>query len=282
MTTAKRQYIPTAGSRVRMPLMGDYAALGLPAWSVLITDSIEGSSVKCHRELTADKEHDGEHVTVPLDRIEPPVGWRERYTIHVAPEKVEEVLGWLKRGIAVRFSQYIGDGSTVFQPLDNSGTPHWKYTELTDAIPAEQTRDLIQIVRFEQVYDAFIDAPCYYCNGTGVHTANKSLEEQTASAQHCQRCGTHTGFSFTEPWHHTTQPHEQCPEVHPPGWCWPCHGSGKGAGYISSMKGKERAAAIKTLEAKGWKVRYEESGRHWCMERETVVKDFGVGGVTAV
>ena len=35
-----RHYIPPVGARVRLRTMSDYAALGLPAWDVLLAESV--------------------------------------------------------------------------------------------------------------------------------------------------------------------------------------------------------------------------------------------------
>ena len=196
-----RIYTPTIGDSIRLKLFSDYTQYNLPAWSKLTCTGIDGNNVVCVQSLTANGAHDGELVTVQLGDISAPIGWKERYSIRVSPDKVSEVLAWLSRGIVVRQSQYIGDGSTAFQPLDNSGAPHWKFGEVTDVLTPEQTTEFVEIVQNEYVYDAFIGAPCQYCNGTGIHTTNPSLEEQTANPATCSNCGVHTGFSFTEPYH---------------------------------------------------------------------------------
>lgn len=281
----ERRYIPQIGSRVRMRLFSDYTNLGLPPWTVLHCIGLEGvgdNTVVCQRSLTANGEHDGEIVRVPLSSLDPPCGWQPRYTIHVQPEKVQDVLGWLARGITIRQSQYIGDGSTAFQPMDNSGQPHWKYGEVTDVIPPEDTKDLIRIVMLETEWDAGIPAPCRYCDGTGTHTTNESLEAQTESTATCEFCGVHLGFSFRESWHSHSNNYGradqgQCKHVYPAGACWVCGGNGKGKQCISSIPaGKERKQAIAQLEAQGWKVWYQKRGQVWMMERETVVKEWGM------
>lgn len=261
-----------------MRLSSDYNNLGLPVWSVLHVAEIDGESVTCQRSLTANREHDGELVAVPLSFLRPPCGWQDRYIIHCQPDKVAEVMQWLSRGITVRQSQYVGDGSTAFQPTDNSEQPHWRFGEVTDIISPEMTKDCIRIVKLESIADASLPAPCQYCNGTGIHTTNESLERQSATVNNCPKCGVHAGFSFTEPWHFTSSITEDnfCAEVRRPGECWCCNGTGKGARYLSEMEPrKERKAAIATLEAQGWKVWYQKRGQLWRMERETIVKDFG-------
>ena len=142
-TQTERRYIPKPGVRVRMPLFSDYTEAGLEPWTTLIAKFVTSIDVTCERP------ENGGTAIIPLTKIQPPVGWQSRYTIHVQPDKVDDVLAWLKRGISVRFSQYIGDGSTVFQPLDNSETPHWKYTEQTDTLTAEETVEYISVVKVE-------------------------------------------------------------------------------------------------------------------------------------
>ena len=165
--------------------------------------------------------------------------------------------------------------------MDNSGTPHWKYTEVTDTIHPDQTRDLIRVVKIETKYDAGIPAPCRYCDGSGIHTTNESLEAQTRDTATCEFCGVHLGFSFAERWHsYDTQygraGNGQCNHVYGAGECWVCNGTGKVRRCISDIPaGRERKAAIAQLEADGWKVWYQKRGQVWMMERETVIKDWG-------
>lgn len=281
----ERRYIPTIGARIRLRLYSDYTKLGLPAWTVLHCTDVDGDRVSCIRSLTANGEHDGELVTVPLATLDPPIGWKPRYTIHCAPDKVADVLAWLNRGITVRQSQYIGDGSTAFQPMDNSGQPHWKFGEVTDVIPADQTKELIRVVKLETRYDAGLPTDCRYCDGKGIHTSNPNLEAQTESTATCKHCGLHLGFSFNEPWHETSWNNPlyvACDHAHKAGECWVCNGTGKGIKYISEYKaGKERKAAIAQLESDGWKIWYEKRGQTWMMERETVVKEWGMDAIEA-
>lgn len=109
----ERQYVPKPGERVRLQLWEDYRFLNLPAWSTLVCLRVENDKVVCKRVLTEGGKQDGHIVDVGLSTVEPPIGWQPRYTIRVSPERVEEVLGWMKRGIVVRQSQYIGDSSVT-------------------------------------------------------------------------------------------------------------------------------------------------------------------------
>jgi len=285
--SAPRVYVPQAGQRVRLKKMSDYAQLGLEHWSVLI--ALPGPSdlpVVCQRALTVHGEHDGMLVAVPRHLIETPVGWQPTYTIHVAPEKLDDLLRWLKRGLSVRFSQYIGDGSVSYQPLADTGEADgpssWRFTELTDVIKPEEVTDCVRVVKIESVYDASIPYPCEYCDGTGIHKSNKALIDQTIAISNCPRCGVHTGFSFEEPWHNMPERYylgsarADCADVRSPGWCWCCQGTGRGALYIAGIKDKKlRKAAIEQLSREGWKVWYQKQGNIWRMDRETVVKELG-------
>jgi hypothetical protein len=281
--STERRYIPAIGSRVNLRMLSDWQAVtGDYSSHVMIArELLPDGAVRCELQSTANGVRDGEMLNVPLNRISAPIGWKPRYTIHAAPDKVADVLAWLARGITVRFSRYIGDGSTAFQPADNAGVPHWRFGEVTDTIASEDTRELIRVVKMETVTDAFLPAPCRYCNGSGTHTTNPSLEEQTKDTQTCERCGRHLGFSFTEPWHShvlpgSIHPEAYCNEKRKPGECWVCNGSGLGARYLSEMEPrKERKYAIRKLETDGWKIWYEKRGRVWFMERETVVKNWG-------
>ena len=286
---AKRQYIPEIGKRVGLKTLADCQRItGDYNRHVMICREIDlvNNIAVCELTLTGSTNNrDGEMVKVPLSAISPPIGWQANgYTIRCAPDKVDEVLGWMKRGIVVRLSQYIGDGSVCYQPADNSGQPHWKYGEVTDTVKAEDTRELIEIVKLETEWDASIPAVCEYCNGTGVHISNPSLVEQTADTDTCQFCGVHLNFSFNEPWHEPSSRYHwhtgnddngRCDKVRKPGECWCCNGTGIGKRYLSSIPPKERKQVIAGLERKGWRVWYQQQGKSWTMVRETVVKRFG-------
>ena len=268
----------------------DYTSAGLNPWTVLIVAAIHDLDTSlpwltCHLMLTQNGERDNEQVTIPLSSLDPPIGWRPRYTIHVEPAKVDEVLSWFSRGIVVRQSQYIGDGSICFQPMDNSDVPHWKFGEVTDVIPPEQCSKVFRVVSLTMFYDAFIPAPCRYCiEGKRTRENNPVLTERNET--HCPKCGHVTGFSFDKPYHdmmyqqYTTEPETdasrivECPKLRKPAECWVCNGTGNGARYLSEMDRKERVQAIKMLESQGYKVWYQRRGAMWRMERETVVKDW--------
>jgi hypothetical protein len=276
--TQERRYVPEIGKRIKLATFSDYSSRELHVWSWMEVQAVSGDTVTA--EILNGSEHTGQVVTVPLTSVDKPIGWAPRYTIHVQPDKVADVLAWLKRGIVVRQSQYIGDGSTAFQPMDNADQPHWKYGEITDAIPPAECDRVFRVVKLETVYDAGIPSPCQYCNGTGIHTSNPSLTDQTESTDRCETCGVHLHFSFDEPWHrkpnpsHLDKPDSYCSYVKPAGHCWCCNGTGRGIAHLSGMDPKQRKQAIKTLESEGWKVWYQKRGSMWLMERETVVKDW--------
>jgi len=215
----------------------------------------------------------GRTYLVPLSAIQKPIGWSERYTITCNPDKVSEVVGWMSRGIMVRQSQYIGDASTVFQPMDNADVPGWKYTKLTDTVPPDQCTDAIQIVKLETEYDIGIPVPCRYCVGGKRTPDNNPALARNDYNLRCTKCNAHLGFSFTEPYHFDQG---DCSDPYGIAECWVCSGTGQGLKYLSEMSKADRHTAIQTMHRDGWKVRYvRRNGIGWMRERETVVKDFG-------
>ena len=141
------RYIPEPRSRVKLSTWSDYSIFSLPTWAWLEVLSVNESNNTVNVELLNGLAKTGTILDVPLSAIDSPIGWQERYTIHVSPEKVFDVLAWLPRGIAVRaFHDLSCAGRTAFQPADNCGAPHWSMPELTDVVPPSQTRDRIRIV----------------------------------------------------------------------------------------------------------------------------------------
>ena len=149
-------YIPAVGKHVKLKTFEDYTVLmsqynfnGGPVHVWAWFEVLETNSAFAALELLNGTVKTGKLYTVPLSRIQAPIGWAEVYTIRVEPSKVEQVLAWLARGIVVRQSQYIGDSSVTFQPADNAEQPHWKFCEVTDIVPAEETDKRIRIVKYE-------------------------------------------------------------------------------------------------------------------------------------
>ncbi len=272
----KRIYTPAIGQKVKLATWDQYReyAHDVPMWSwfqVLGIDTDTGYLEARIQHIDAGKL--GNTYTIPLSAIQPPLGWQERYTITVSPAKLTEVLSWLSRGIVVRQSQYIGDASTQFQPMDNANQSHWKYGEVTDVIPADQTRDLIRVVVFEVQYDVGIPAPCKYCTGGKRTPENSPGLVGTDYNVRCPKCDAHTGFSFTETYHFDAC---RCESPYAPGECWVCNGTGQGVKHLSELSRKDRQAPIRAMQAEGWHVHYvRRNGIGWMRERETTVKDFG-------
>lgn len=281
-----RHYIPEIGARVKLKTWEDYSNRDLPMWAWLRVYRLDSTAPDAYVkvEILNGAESSGEYVYVPLASIDPPIGWQPRYTITCTPDKVDAVLGWMSRGVVVRQSQYIGDGSTAFQPLDNSPQPHWKYGEVTEVIPPEQTDALIRVVKLETEYDVGVPSPCRYCIA-----GKRTVENNPALLGHdnetCGKCGAIVGFSFDKPYHHSVRNrHENmtnapasapCPPARQPAECWVCDGTGIGTTYLSDLSRKDRNAAIAAMHADGWKVTYvKQGGVGWMRERETVVKDW--------
>jgi hypothetical protein len=89
------------------------------------------------------------YVTVPLSAIEPPIGWKPRYTIHCAPDEVAQVLSWFARGIRVKvdhaMDRLAGD---CFMPMDNGEqAPTWGYVTADD-VPARECPTVFSVVAY--------------------------------------------------------------------------------------------------------------------------------------
>lgn len=246
------KYIPAIGKRVKFKEWCDYSSRSIHIWAWLEVIEIYETENTIKLQLTNGPEKLNEFYNVPLNIIEKPIGWRKQYAITVEPEKVDTVLGWLQRGIAVRQCHDLSSaGNTTFQPGDNYSQPHWAYPELTDLVLPEDTKDRIKIVKLEFKYDASIPDICQYCKGTGYriaeefHVNNKNIPDPPQKI----------GDKFK---------------------CFTCKNGIRDKFISEIVDKKEKQAAIKKLTKEGWKVQYRrryESG--WFMERETIIKDFG-------
>jgi len=218
-------------------------------------------------------------TAVSIEAIETPIGWQDRYTITVGPDKLPEVLSWFRdqRGIAVLQSHYMPSCPTAFCPSDNIGGD-WRFNGADkDVVEAKDCDRVFRVVQLETWYDMSIPAECEYCyHGKRTREKNAPLISQSDSAPVCERCNVRIGFSFDEPYHFAGQ----CDRVpREAAECWVCNGTGIGNRYLSQMKGKEKDAAKRELTRQGWKLHYVNRGRsfegsYWIGERETVVKDW--------
>ena len=276
-------WAPEIGARVRLKNWHQYAERGIHAWAwlrvermVVGTDGPGQGRVYDCMVLDGDKDT-GKVGLIPASAMDTAIGWHERYTIEVPPDKTQEVIGWLARGIAVCQSHYMPTCPTAFQPLDNCETSNWRFSgdTLVDKIPAGQAvRDRIRIVEVETIHDAFVMRECRYCvKGKRTRENNPALIDKDLDS--CPTCGAVEGFSFNFPYHGKEQ---DCRSIRKPAECWVCNGTGQGAKYIAEFAaGKERKAVLTGLRTAGWKVWYAKRGwQHWIMEMEKVVKEWGM------
>ncbi len=268
-----RVWAPKIGDRVRLRTFDTYSRLGLPAWTTLHVKDIDPCVLfpmpiyaTCVRSLTANGEHDGELVTVPIGMIETPIGWQERYTITVAPDKLADVLSWFrnKRGIAVLQSHYMPSCPTAFAPADNHGTADWRFNGAdVDVVDAEMCDQVFRVVKLETTYDicapARFDKACPTCKGS---KTTKAFADFTVVEKDAERVGYPAGTRVLKG-----------ARIQ----CWNCGGKGIRPQYLSELTRREKKEARAELKAQGWDVRYVNAGAHsyWVGERETVVKEFG-------
>lgn len=251
--TAKRQYRPTYGTRVKFALGSDYTTRGINLWAwmrvISQDDQVALSGDLVALEVLNGDTSTGETLAAHVSTIEKPIGWQERYTIHVHGEKLATLLDFMQRGLVVRQSQYIGDGSVQYQAADAAETTHWKYTQVTDRLTADEVVEFVKVVKVDSTFDAGIPAKCEYCAGTGIRQAQACHLNNA----HLKPTPVNIGDSFD---------------------CWTCN-KGQSIRHLAAMDAKERKLAIAELAREGWKVWYQKVGRVWRMERETVVKEFG-------
>lgn len=244
-----RQYRPKLGTLVTMAEFADYTSRGLSPWGRLRVIGIDAELVTVqHAPSPLDVTKDTEQFTIPLERVQTPIGWEPRYTIYCKPEELDKALGWFARGLVVRQSHNMsGSMPTVFQPLSDDGTvpatPHWQFPEDTDTLTAEECKRLVRVVKVEreEVTSATLGYPpvsdCGHCHGTGRRTVT-----ELASIRHDN------------------------PDT------FRCHCHSDALGRMGRSK---RARLFKSWESQGWTVTYQRfAGGYWERTRETVVRDW--------
>lgn len=178
------RYTPEIGKRLKLAELWMYSKIDVHGWAWMKVVKVHEHGIKLE-VLNGDQPTGVEHI-VPREWIKPPIGWEERYTITVKPEQVEQVKGWLSRGIAVRQCQDLSNaGARQFQPADNCPVPHWAYKELTDVVPADQCRDRIRIVMLEQ-RDTGLNIPS---DRIGKQKRIQELEAEGWRMHYVRQCG---------------------------------------------------------------------------------------------
>lgn len=260
----ERQYIPRVDSTFKMREFTDYTSRGVNVWAHLKCIAVIGDTVS-FQVLDGNKETNV-FSACPLSAVNPPIGWESRYTIYCSTEQAEKIISnWFARGIMVRANHCIGDSAgSVFQPLDNSGTPHWKYPECTDVILADECAKLFRIVAVteEEITSATLGYPtdpkCSHCQGTGrrsladLANIRKETIEDTRALLQNGTINIDGGLDAADAF-----------RCH-------CH-----FGALSRLPKKDRTKLFKTMQADGWQIEYVPyAGGFWTRRKETVIHNW--------
>lgn len=260
----ERQYIPKVGSTFKMRLFEDYTSRGIHVWAHLKTVAVTGETVSF--QVLNGSEPTNNFSACPLSAVNPPIGWEARYTIYCKPEQAEKIISnWFARGIVVRANHCIGDpAGSVFQPLDNASTPHWKYPECTDVIQAEDCPKLFRVVsvQSEEITSETLGYPadptCTHCQGMGrrslaeLSSIRKETIEKTRALLNDGTINLDGGLDTLD----TFRCH--------------CH-----FGALSRMPKKDRTKLFKTMQAEGWQTEYVPyAGGFWTRRKETIVHNW--------
>jgi hypothetical protein len=253
-----RQYIPPIGKSIKMREWSDYTSRDINAWSWLrVTDRNSDGVVV---QVLNGSSPTSRYAHIPYSVIDPPIGWKPRYTIHVSPDKVETVLGWFTRGIVVRQSHDMsGSMPTAFQPMDNSGQPHWQFCEVTDAVPAKECSKVFRVVQFDRQEINFVpSAACKYCAGT-----KRRNIAQLAIARQSTINRVHDEILSKV---------IQVDNYDPIDGNFDCHCR---YGGFRNLGRSKRAKLIKEWAKDGWETHYiPYAGGYWERTREIVVRDW--------
>lgn len=120
-----------------------------------------GNAILHHAPIPSNRDQeDTTDLRVPLHLIVPPIGWLPQYTIEVRDLETAQkiVSNWFQRGIVVRQSHDLSyPGLVIYQPLDNSEQPHWRYPEISDKVVAEDCASVFRVVVVEEEVSALRD-----------------------------------------------------------------------------------------------------------------------------
>ena len=271
-THSKRQYIPATGTRCKLRTWSDYVKIvGNCNWQWFTVREVR-METECATLEHYNAGNTGEMYSVPLNMIEPPIGWQSRYTIYCEPDKAHTVVtDWFSRGIVVRQSHDMsGSMPTAFQPLTDNVTPqspHWQFPEATDVIPTSQCAAVFSVVAVEreEITSATIGYPadpnCKHCGGKGRRTVGELAtvrNEPVSVTRELIDKGTIPVDDF-----------QHMVDVATPNDSFRCHCH---YGAVSHMGRSKRAKLFKTMIADGWTIRHVRyGGGYWERIRETIV-----------
>lgn len=131
-------WVPPIGARVKLKTFDNYLTVyadhithttHAPVWAWLRVEGIVGTNALLQL-LNGDKPVEGDQRLVPLEMIDPPLGWEAVYNVTVRKaEQRDQMLSWLTegRGITVWQSEALESGGRqVFTPGDKN-KPHWQF-----------------------------------------------------------------------------------------------------------------------------------------------------------
>jgi len=275
-----RQYRPAVGTKIKLSEFSQYGIVAkqhpedsLSVWSWFV--------VRATKEFSVDAEHynagnTGIVYALPLEWIDPPIGWEPRYTIYCKPEQAQTIVrDWFARGIVVRQSHDMsGSMPKAFQPMTDGilpGSPHWQYPEYPDVIMPEDCARLFRVVSVEKEEITSVtlgypaDPTCTSCSGTGRRTIAQLAEVRKETVE--------TTWALID--NGTIQNLEDVQtvsNVHSAFDTFRCHCH---YGALGRMGRTKRAKLFKEMRAAGWDVHYVPyAGGFWERTRETIVHDW--------
>jgi hypothetical protein len=261
MTLKARQYIPRDGQKVKMREWGDYTSRGIQVWAWLRVVATVEQTVSF--EVLNGDQPTNHFSSCPIEAIQAPLGWESVYTIYCKPDLAQTIVSyWFTRGIVVRANHDMGSGAgSAFQPMDNSGQPHWKYPEVSDAIPPELCKEVFRVVAVEQeeITSATLGYPaqpdCTHCKGTGRRTIAELASIRGETAEKTRELIASGAITIDDMRDDSFRCH--------------CH-----YGALGRMGRTRRAKLFKEMRKDGWEVKYVPyAGGFWERRRETVIHE---------
>jgi hypothetical protein len=274
MTLSNRIYTPEVGKLVKMRTFENYTSRGIHPWAWLKVFDVTPALVS-FRIMNGPNETD-HFSTCLLSDIQPPLGWESTYTIYAKPEQAETIVNdWFARGIAVRQSHDMGGSMpTAFQPMDNSASPHWQFTEVTDAIPAADCRKVFRVVSVieEEITGKLLglfDPSCTFCKGSGRDSAKRIAKVREVSEESIKESIREGLTEDEETKRLSTNCHVTNYDDADGTFECTCH-----YGAIKALGRTKRGKLFAAMRSEGWLVTFVRyAGGFWIRRRETVIHE---------
>lgn len=126
-----RQYTPRVGDKIKLKDIERYNKYSIGLWSWLKVMKLSPTKIAAVIHIMNGLESTGEKRIISLRDIQPPLGWKPVYTIHLhkIEDAVKFVNEWFKKGITVWISHDLSKAGTMAYTPNGEEPNHWMFTK---------------------------------------------------------------------------------------------------------------------------------------------------------